>query len=422
MLLKLAIRNTLRYRLRLLLSTLVVVIASLALVSSIGTIIGTKQTLQDSVINTLTGDIIIKPKDSPVDFFKFTSSRRLPVIESAMVEQVISKLNSEPSVEAASSRIRFGSLIGNNQKSVPAMVMGVDLTAEPKVTTDTQTIIQPILDNLSSEINQSVLSDYILGRLNLAHGDEVILFTETPDESFNAMNFNLAGSIATPVLIDEYVKQAFYIDIKAARELLYLDQSAATEIVIRMSGDAHNDLPSAKAKIQALLSDEQQRHLGVYTYNEVEKSIEGISAIAIGIGAINIGVIFLIMIVTIMIVTTMTLHERRFEIGTLISLGMSPKSLTQLFMLEVILKIVIGYTVGFILAILNLTRINESGGYQATNMLEQYWYGGKVMFPVVDYRIVLLGFVIILFVALLSTIRSCSKAGKQDAVALLSHQ
>ena len=56
---------------------------------------------------------------------------------------------------------------------------------------------------------------------------------------------------------------------------------------------------------------------------------------------------------------------------------------------------------------------------RAQTAVDQYLYGGKVMYPVIDPANILLGFLLVLTAALVTTLASCWKAGGQDAVLLL---
>ena len=121
----------------------------------IGQIGGTKKTLRESVTNTLTGHLIIKPTIAPVDFFQFTSSRKLPLIPSDAVQDLLTSLSSNNSFEGVSERLRFGSLIGDDDSSTGAMVLAVNPETEAQVCPDLADIVKP----LATE-NYAILSQY----------------------------------------------------------------------------------------------------------------------------------------------------------------------------------------------------------------------------------------------------------------------
>ncbi len=414
MLFTLSIRNAFRHRGRLLLTTSIVMVASLLLVIAVGQIGGINRTLTNSVTDTLTGHINIKPQGAPVAFFEFASPKRLELIRAEDVEDVIARVSALPMVEAVTPRIKFGSLIGNDEKSIPAMIIGVDPEREGKVCTDLVNIVKPLQDS-----GNAVLATYLANRVGIQQGENILVFSETADDSFNAAEFKIDSTIDTPVLIDEFINSVFLVDIQTVRDLLYLDQSAS-EISIRLKPGYTTDLAAARDAINRALTPAQQAYLKTYTYREVEQSIEGISGIAAGMGTIQVGTIMLIMLVTVLIITSITLHERRFEIGALMSIGMSPAKLTAMFVMEVGIKVVLGYVLGAILGFLILQGINFSGGIKAANQVDQYIYGGKVMFPIVDYANIALGMVLVVSIALLITLGTCIKASRQDIVGLLN--
>lgn len=417
MLLSLSVRNLFRHRWRFLINILVVMIASCLLVVALGQIGGINRTLTQSVTNTLTGHLVVKPQIAPVDFFQFTSSKKLPLIPTEHVPQVLQKLRALPYIEAASERVRFGSLIGDDNKSEAAMVVAVNPQTEAQVCTDLSDIVEPLKNG-----ENAVISKYLSKKTRLDQGENIVVFSETPNDSFNAAEYTLADIVNTPVLIDEFINNVFFINIDTAHELLYLD-GEATEIVIRVKPEYQT--PEAIGALRDQLNREfasQFPNLQTYAYFDVETSIENISVIAEGLGVIQVGTIVLVMLVTVLILTSITLHERRFEIGTLMSIGMTPGKLTGMFMMEVFLKVVIGYVVGFTIGVLILTGINASGGIQAATQVDQYIYGGKVMFPIIDIAGSLLGGVLVIGVSLLVTWTTCHKAGRQNLVSLLSNK
>lgn len=417
MLLSLSVRNLFRHRWRFLINIFVVMVASCLLVVALGQIGGINRTLTQSVTNTLTGHLVIKPGIAPVDFFQFTSSKKLPLISAQNVPKVLQKLRALPYVEAASERVRFGSLIGDDNKSEAAMIVAVNPQTEAQVCTDLAEIVKPLNNG-----ENAVISHYLSKKTRLSINQDIVVFSETPNDSFNAAEYNLADIVKTPVLIDEFINNVFFINIHTAHELLYLN-GEATEIVIRVKPEYQD--PASVTALRDQLNREfasEFPDLQTYAYFDVETSIENISVIAGGLGVIQVGTIILVMLVTVLILTSITLHERRFEIGTLMSIGMTPGKLTGMFMLEVLLKLVIGYAAGFTLGVLILTGINASGGIQAATQVDQYIYGGKVMFPVINIADSLLGGLLVISAAMLVTWTTCHKAGRQNLVSLLSNK
>lgn len=417
MFIALSIRNLLRNRGQLAINTVVVMIASCLLVVALGQIGGINRTLTNSVTDTLTGHITIKPSSAPVNFFQFESSRKLPLISSEDIQTTVESIKQLPYVEAAAPRLRFGSLIGDDERSSPAMVFAVDPILEAKASPDLANIVSPLAEN-----GGAIISSKLLKKSRLTLDEFIVVFSETPSSSFNAGQFLLKDTIKTPVLIDEYVNNIVFIRLDEARNLLYLDGDAS-EIVVRLKPGfrSKEQLIQAKNDIQSILGTDMA-YLNAYTYSEVESSIENISSIASGMGFIQVGTIMLVMLVTVLILTSISLYERRFEIGALMSIGMTPWRLTLMFMLEVFIKTAIGFLAGFVLGIIILSIINAVGGIQSTSQIDQYIYGGKQMFPIIDLSRSLLGGLLMLLVAMAVTLVSCVRAARQDPVALLNNR
>ncbi len=412
MIFRLAFRNVFRNRGRFLLSTFVVAIASLLLVYATGQIGGVKQALVRGVTDTLTGQVQIKPKAAPRDFFEYPSARRLNLIKAPDLDRILAKVRALDVVEAASERVRFGALIGNEERSTPALIMGIDPVSEAGVTPDLGTILSPL-----SNPSAALVSEYLTKKSGIPIGKEILVFADTPNDSFSARPYTIAAYAKSPVLIDEFMNGTVLVDIASARKLLSLD-GGATEIAIRLKPGQEVD--DAVSKIDAVLDQGEKQYLGVYPYTEVAKSVKNIGNIATGMGAIQVGAVMFVMLIIVLVITKMGLYERQAEIGTLMSIGMTRGRLMTLFISEVFIKILIGYGAGFSLAMFMLLGVRHSGGIKSATQIEQYMYGGKIMMPVIDFKNILIGFFVVIAAALLTTLVSCWKAGGEDAVVLLS--
>jgi ABC-type lipoprotein release transport system permease subunit len=410
----LAFRNVFRNRWRFILSAFVVAVTSFLLVYATAQISGVSNTLAKGMSDTLTGHIQIKPKSAPIDFFENPSSRRLELISAEDLDRIMKTLLVVEGIEAVTPRIRFGSDIGDDERSVPALVMAVDPAHEGLVVPDLGKLLGPLSDSGSA-----LISKYLADKLKKGKGEEVVVLTHTSKDTVNAGLYRIAGFAEAPVLIDEFMNSLFIVDINSARKILYMSDGA-TEMAIRLKPGYETQIKRVIADIESHLSQPQRDYLAVYSYTDVAKSVGNISGIATGIGIIQVGVIMLVMLVIILIVTKMGLYERRVEIGTLISIGMTRGRLVSLFMSEVTIKVLIGYGVGLIFALLFLQGIRENGGVKAQTQVEQYLYGGKIMYPIVDSERILFGFLLVMFAAVLTTAATCWKASGEEVVQLLT--
>ncbi len=411
----LAFRNVFRHRGRFLLGTFIIGVASLLLVYASGQISGVKQALERGMTDSLTGHIQIKPQASPIDFFDVSTGRRLELIEADELAPVLAKIRALPEVEAASPRLRFGALVGNGESSTPAVIIAVDQAEDAKVIPD----MAEVLPLLNSGTQASLVSEHLVEKSGVPLGDELLVLTETPSEVFNGRPYDVTGYASSPVLIDEFLSSVIFVNLDRTRNMLYVDD-VATDIAVRVKPAYVDDLDGVIARIEAALTPAERDHLAVYSYRQIARAVGSVGNIATGMAAIQIGAVIFVMLVIVLILTKMGLHERRREIGTLISLGMTRMGLVSMFVYEVIIKVLIGYGAGFLIALLLLLGIQASGGMRASTLVEQYMNGGKIMMPVLDAENILLGLAAIIVTALLTTITTCWQAGSQNAVTLLN--
>lgn len=420
MIVHIALRNVFRNKSRLLLSTLIVAIASLLLVFATGQIAGVDKTLRTSMINTLTGHIQVKPKAVPVDFFEASLGRLRHYIQADDIHQLLVKVRAVEGVEAVAPRLRFGALVGDEKGSTGTMIMAVDPIAEKRVSPD----LSSMLDVIEQNSQAAFISEELSEKTNLGIGDEILVLAETPEEIPNGRPYDISGFSTAPILIDEYMKGIFLIDLTSARGLMYGnnmgdDSGITSEIAIRVKAEYVDQLPKVIERIEATLSKEEKEFLGVYSYRELAKAVGNVSNIAKSMAALQIGAVMFVMLVIVLIITKMGLHERRGEIGTLMSIGMARGPLISLFLLEVVIKVLIGYVAGLVIAVFLLFQLKQAGGMKSVTLVEQFMNGGKVMLPVIDVENILIGFFVVILVSMLTTLITCWNAASEDAVELL---
>ena len=415
MLFTLALRNVLRNKGRFFLSAFVVTFASMMLVFSTSQIAGVKKSLERGMIDTLTGHVMLKHKDTPQDFFDLSTGLRLNLIEPAALADIMAKIEALEEIEAVAPRISLAALVGDGENSTPAYVIAVDPEREAKVTKD----MAELLPKLGSNLQAALISPHLIKKTGLPVGEEILVTTPTPLEVLNGRPYDIVDELISPHLIDEYTNMIMFITIERARQMIYVED-VASEIVVRVKPEYLEELPKVVEKIQAQLSPEELAYIRVYSYSDVAKSIKNIGNIATGMASIQLGAILFVMLIIVAIITKMSIVERYSEIGTLMAIGMTQLKITGLLISEVILKIIFGYTLGLLIALFMLQGIKRSGGIRATNLVEQYMNGGKILLPVIDPLNIAFGLVIVLTSGLAVTFYGCWRAGDQSAIQLIN--
>lgn len=415
MLFSLALRNVVRNKSRFILSAFVVTFASMMLVFSTSQIAGVKKSLERGMIDTLTGHIMLKHKDTPQDFFDLSTGLRLNLIEPDALANMMAKLEALEEVEAVAPRISLAALVGDGENSTPAYVIAIDPARDAKVIKD----MADLLPKLSSNVQAALVSPYLIKKTGLPVGNEILVTTPTPLEVLNGRPYDIVDELVSPHLIDEYTNMIMFITIERARQMIYVED-VASEIVVRIKPEYLNELPEAVKKIQAQLSPQERDYMRVYSYHDVAKSIKSIGNIATGMASIQLGAILFVMLIIVAIVTKMSIVERYSEIGTLMAIGMTQARITGLLVGEVIIKIIFGYALGLIIALFMLQGIKRAGGIQAANLVEQYMNGGKILLPVIDPANIALGLIIVLFSGVAVTFYGCWRAADHSAIQLIN--
>ncbi|HBE02127.1 MAG TPA: hypothetical protein DC049_06570 [Spirochaetia bacterium] len=417
MYIKIAIRNLLRNEKRLILNLLLIAASSFFFIYAASKIDGILSAIEQSGIDTLTGHITISPNASARSYFNAATSRKMSIISGADIASIKKMLAESVFIEAFSERIRFFSLLGGEEISIPILFAGVEAHQEKNVCPD----IKLQLANYMKAPDNILLSKKAASSLALSFADPIVLFAETPDAGFNAAEFRLGGYLAPRVMMDEFIEKIAIVDINAVRKLLYID-GGASEIAIRLKTREVKHLSKYIGLIRQKIEAENISGLDVRGYQKSLPELDNMKILVKAMGTVQVFIIFLIMIIIILISLSFELNERLYEIGAMSSIGFTPPMLVKIFLLEVFIKITAGFLAGCLIAILYITIVRANGGIVAPNQFAQYGSGGKIMMPVLVFFKFLLTYLTVIFISLIVLYFPCRNIARKNVIDLLRTQ
>lgn len=313
MLIKYALRNILRNKRRTFLTALSVFFAAMIVGLAQGWINGLFDTFVNDYIKYQTGHVRIVTKE-----FK-RRERFLPVNEVLYnSDEMIASLKKIKHVERVEQRIRFGILLGNNDKTVNVVGMGID---PEKNSFDLRSkIIDGALEN-----NGIYIGKQLAEKINTVVGDEILIASKTSEGGLNGIKLRVNGIYQFGV--GSFDERFFFINLKDAKKLLKI-HSGTTEIYV--FADSKDNSEYVKNEIVNKFSSD----LKVETYSEQMGAFyQTFQSGKIFYIFIEILIMFLASFVVINTIT-MSIFERMREIGTLKAMGMTDSELFRVFSIE----------------------------------------------------------------------------------------
>jgi len=340
--LRLAWRNVWRQRRRTLLIAVGMGITMSLLVMFDGLIVGFEQAIYGNAIQLLGGNIQVHAPGYN------EKAGRKPLLPMNDPDAVVRAAESQSNVIAASKRIVTGGLVTNREGAFSISVIGVEVEKESSIT--------PVADNISKgrylnvdDGDLVVIGQGLATAMALDVGDRVTLVGNSTHEQTRQRTMTVVGIY--DVGVPSVEKETIYISLAEAQQLYGLT-GQVTEVVISMT----------QIGAEAPVMNAINKSAPGYEVESWETSIPDLKkTLEMKMSVMNMfGVIMLaIAAIGILNLLMMAVFERTREIGIIGAMGLKPREITFIFLLEGILIGVMGAVFGAVLG----TTINATLGY-----------------------------------------------------------
>ncbi|HUE98339.1 MAG TPA: FtsX-like permease family protein [Anaerolineales bacterium] len=340
--LRLAWRNVWRQRRRTLLIAVGMGVTMSLLVFYDGIVAGFEQAIYGNAIQLLGGNIQIHARGYNEKL------GRKPLLPLDDPDAVVQAAEDHPDVVIASKRIVTGGLVTNREGAFSVSIIGVE--------TDKETRISPVADNISQgrylnadDGDMIVIGQGLATAMDIEVGDRITMVGNSKNEQTRQRTMTVVGIYDVGVPTVE--KTTIYLSLNEAQQLFGLD-GEVTEVVVSLKQigqepDAMNAInrsaPGYEVESWETSIPELKQTL------EMKTGVMGVFGVFM-LGIAAIGILNLLM---------MAVFERTREIGIIGALGLKPRQITIIFLLEGILIGVMGAVIGAILG----TAINGALGY-----------------------------------------------------------
>jgi len=333
--LRIAWRNVWRQRRRTFLIAVGMGVTMALLVIYDGLLGGFEQAIYGNAIQLLGGNVQVHAPGYS------DKAGRKPLLPMENPDAVVQAAESHPDVVVASKRIVTGGLVTNREGAFAISIVGVEPDKEGKIT--------PVSENISSgrylqpdDGDVIVIGQGLATAMEIEVGDRITLVGNSTHEQTRQRTMTVIGIF--DVGVPSVEKSTIYVSLAEAQSLFGLD-GQVTEVVISLTQiglepgviDTINtstpgyEVMSWETSIPDLKKTMDMK-TGVMSY---------LGVFMLGIAAI--GILNLLM---------MAVFERTREIGVIGALGLKPREITFLFLLEGVLIGVMGAVIGAVIGTL----------------------------------------------------------------------
>jgi len=342
--LRLAWRDVWRYRRR-----TVIVITSIALTMALmmfydGLVAGFDQAIYGSAIKVLGGNIQIHAGGYRA---KANQNPLLPLDgDRAIVQATLA----QPQVVAASRRIRTEGMATSRAGAFPVNIIGVEPEKELPVSLVAQCVVEGRY--LTSDDRDVVFIGKGLAKaLDVAVGDRIVLVGRATHNQMRRRTMTIIG--VYDVGMPDIEKRTLYVSLAEAQDLYGLG-GRSTEVMVSLQriGQESAVIKALEAVLSGYEIDSWEANFpelrrAMETKNGVMNAFSVIILIIVGIGILNL--------------LLMAVYERTREIGILGALGLKPRQISFLFILEGALMGLVGVATGVGLGVLMNAFLGQVG-------------------------------------------------------------
>jgi ABC-type lipoprotein release transport system permease subunit len=333
--LRLAWRNVWRHRRR----TLIIVLAmSLALALMMfydGLVAGFNQAIYGNAIKVLGGNIQVHAEGYR------TNADQTPLLPLANDQAVIDAAMSNPQVVAAMRRITTGGLTTSTEGAFAVSIIGIEPDIEKNVNLAADNIIAGRFLE-TTDLDMVLIGKGLADAMSVQVGDRIAMTGRTAHQQMRNRTMTVVGIYDLGMADIE--KGSVYISLGEAQDLYELDDSSTeVAIVLKQVGEEAAVIAALKSVLPGY---------EIQSFEENYPELQ--AALATKGGVMNVFSVIIIMIAGIGILNLllMAVYERTREIGVLGALGLKPRQISLLFILEGTMIGLVGVIFGIVFGLL----------------------------------------------------------------------
>ncbi|MDY0269762.1 ABC transporter permease [Trichloromonas sp.] len=408
-LLKIALRNLLRYKRRTLLTTSLITLGVVFVLIFVSVTGSFKTMMIAQNTDAMLGHLQIHRKGY------VASIDNLPLnlnLNAGAVERMEKILAAQPEIVAYSPRIKFGAMFSTFVETTNIRLNGIDPAREFRTV---PLLPERILaGDKELERGEIWIPELLAKGMKVKIGDTVVIVATNQEGSVNGRQFKVAGvleSATGPGGRDGY------ITLEDAAEVLRMEGRQISEVALRLHD--FNQLDVLSERLGTLL-DQQLNPQGkpifeVHTWEDLSPFFNVARMIDLMTFFMKL-MLIAIVLVSIMNVMIMAVYERIREIGTIAAIGTQPGRILALFLLEGLSLGVAGAVLGnligtLVIVLVNVSHITYDFGRQKNLLLRA---------GIDPFEVFVLSLIVIV-IAVVASLQPAFKASRMEPIKALRH-
>ena len=327
---------------------------------------------------------------------------------------VIAAIRRVSGVTGVAPRVQAQAIASSASKSEGIALIGIDPSAEGRVTFTSQTVRQ------GSPLQTGRDRDVIIGRklaekLDVRLGEKIVIMAQAADGELGTAAYRVSGIFATES--SAFDGTIAYVTLPAAQRLLALGSRVST-VNIRLN--SRDNVNAVAGQLDAALAT------GGYTavpWQGLMPSLDEMVRVLQVIRSIVMVIVLLVAVMAIMNTVFMSIAERTRELGVMLALGTKPWAVVRMVLYETAATIILAAGIGYTIGVALVSYLGHAGldlsmffqNYDAIPGLTGIIYPRLVWASIIGPGILLL------FGSLLASMYPAGQAARLDPAPALRH-
>lgn len=283
-----------------------------------------------NVIRYHSGHLAVSAKD-----FEKNNSTQLYVKAG---EPVVEWTKAQPLIAASSERVIFSGMLSSARGSTNLMIMGVDPTAESKVTAFAEKIIKGTFFSDLKD-HSIVIGSKVAENLSADIGSKIVVLTQGVDGSIGNELFWVSGIFETQSEAD---KSLGFIRLSEGRAILSLDDKSFHQLAIVLKDE--ESLLDVKTSFEEKFQN--QTGFQMFSWKELQRPVVAMIELDRAVNRLLMILILCVAALGIANSILMSIMERTREFGVMLAIGTERKEVIKMVVVETLLLTIVGVVLG----------------------------------------------------------------------------
>jgi ABC-type lipoprotein release transport system permease subunit len=310
--------------------------ATLLLVFMLSWQLGSYETMINTSVKIQTGHLQVQAKE-----YREKREIRKVISNPEAIGAIIQQMDT---VAAYTYRAEAFSLVSSKDRTYGTLIVGIDPVKEARVST-----IESIICHgeylKPQDTDKALLGNLLASNLNVNSGDELVILGQGKDGSVAATVVQVKGFFRSGQ--DDFDRSIIYIPLPYFQQIYAMGNSANAVVVMCRSLDV---VAGVKKAITTKLK--QYDNLAVLDWKELTPGLIQMIKMDLIVGFIFYLILIVVVAFSILNTFLMTIFERTREFGVMMAMGIRPKRLTRLLLMESLGLTGLGIISGIVFGIL----------------------------------------------------------------------